>query len=263
MTLTREGKYARAYLSKSAAFAILSRVYLYMNDWNNAISFADSILTKPHEFLSNTQYNTAWHTYAPISEGLWYINSDNIYSYGISGYCGISNETGFYPEFNVSRSLYDLYEENDIRLKLFEVNSVSGDTACVKHMSVEKRERPLAYIRTSEVYLIRAEASARIGKYIQARSDLYKIRSRAIPGSENINTSGEQLIGEIIIEKHREMALEGQAYFDNLRLGIDLIRTDFNGTQNRNVLFPDNMFVLPIPDYATNFNDNLEQNTDY
>ena len=260
---TRVGTFSESYITKQAAQAMLSKVYLYKNDWQNALSFADSVLAQPHVFLNNTDYVSAWDTYKPCPEGLWVINYDNIQRPGFTAYNGISDKQDYESELNITSDLLAIYDQNDIRRQLFRMNTITGDTVCVKHLVVNNYDRPMSYIRTSEVYLIRAEAAARTGNYARARSDLQKIRARSNTNAPTINLSGQPLIDEILLERRRELAFEGDCFSDIIRSGRSVNRPDYNGTVNQNLAFPNDLFVLPIPDYAIYYNENLEQNKNY
>ena len=103
-----------------------------------------------------------------------------------------------------------------------------------------------------------AEASAEDADVVQARSDLNTIRQRADASATTISPSGQALIDAIMVEKRKEFAFEGHTYYDFIRKGKGIYRTDFNGVDNKDVPFPSEKFILPFPKSAVEHNPNLK-----
>ena len=85
------------------------------------------------------------------------------------------------------------------------------------------------YWRLADVYLLRAECSAKIGDNATAIADLNKIRARA--GATAYPASGESDLKKAIFhEREREFILENDSrYYDILRNGIDYVKTELQG----------------------------------
>ena len=83
------------------------------------------------------------------------------------------------------------------------------------------------YWRLADVYLLRAECSAKLGDTSSATSDLNRIRSRA--GATAYPASGESDLKKAIFhEREREFILENDSrYYDILRNGYH--RTELTG----------------------------------
>ena len=89
------------------------------------------------------------------------------------------------------------------------------------------------------------------------------IRKRANPNVANLQLSGAALKEELFQERRRELAFEGHLFHDILRMGRDLRRVDCNALQNVNIDYPSDLFILPIPEEAIEFNDQMVQNPGY
>ncbi|PWJ44551.1 RagB/SusD family nutrient uptake outer membrane protein [Sediminitomix flava] len=262
MTINRSGTYTKSWLNKAAAQAFLSRVYLYQEDWNSVVDVSSELISSSEFSLANHQnYLLSWtERYQLSTEDLWVVDMNGTQAEEMSMLIGKSNDGG--NEFAVTKDLIELFNEGDIRKELYALNT-SEDTICLKFHSKDMFENFVRGIRLSEVYLNRAEAAVMMGDYVTARSDLNILRKRANPDAEDIKLSGQALIEEIYKERRRELALEGHAYYDIIRTGREVMRTDFNGALNQTVSAGDYKQILPIPDYAIEPNVNMEQNEGY
>jgi hypothetical protein len=64
-------------------------------------------------------------------------------------------------------------------------------------------------------------------------------------------------------ERRRELNFEGHELFDLARTQRGLVRTDFNGTINKDVAFPDYKWAMAIPQTEMDANVNMQQNDGY
>jgi hypothetical protein len=71
--------------------------------------------------------------------------------------------------------------------------------------------------RLADIFLLRAEAHAKLGEYSQAIQYLDKVRNRA--GLAPYQGSNELLYREISDERDRELFLEGHRLYDFVRTG--------------------------------------------
>ena len=107
-------------------------------------------------------------------------------------------------------------------------------------------------IRLSEMYLIRAEASAN-GAGNTAVSDLNAIRSNR--GASLLSSAGSAAVA---LERRLELNFEGHTWFDLARTTATLNYSD--GVVTRNLTSSSKEWALPIPKRETDVNENLEQN---
>ena len=115
-------------------------------------------------------------------------------------------------------------------------------------------------MRLSEMYLIRAEANARLSNLNSALTDLNTIRERAnlLP----LDMTAD-ILENIFLERRRELAFEGHLLFDIVRYKKDINRNLGCISNSCNLSYPSNFFVLPIPASSTDLNENIQQNEGY
>lgn len=107
--------------------------------------------------------------------------------------------------------------------------------------------------RLGEVYLNRAEAYAKLGKYTEALADLNKIRGRAIVGGEYPSLDATNAPERIDKERQLELAFQAERSYDVFRNGKSLARR-YPGPQSQfeDVPATDYRVVYYIPQDAIN-----------
>lgn len=124
-------------------------------------------------------------------------------------------------------------------------------------------------MRTSEMYLIRAEARAEQNQFTganSAESDLNALRAvRISDHTDIVLASKDQAISEIMTERFKELAFEGHRFWDLKRRGLAVERLQSDAPSEEGTTLPagDFRFALPIPDPEMNANPAMEQNTGY
>ncbi len=116
--------------------------------------------------------------------------------------------------------------------------------------------------RLGEVYLNRAEARAKMGKYADALEDLNKIRERSIVGGGYDNLDATNAAERIDKERQLELAYQAERSYDVFRNGKPLERK-YPGAHNNLEVIPANDFrvIYFIPQKAINdYNGTLTQN---
>jgi hypothetical protein len=99
-------------------------------------------------------------------------------------------------------------------------------------------------LRLSDVYLIAAEASLP-GSETDAKTYANYITSRR--GATAIASAGTQLFEDIITERRKELALEGDRYLDMQRLKRDIVRGTNYPASARSIPYSNFRRLLPIP----------------
>jgi hypothetical protein len=118
-------------------------------------------------------------------------------------------------------------------------------------------------MRTSEIYLTRAEALAETNGVNQESINLVNpIRARAGLPAWNVGdfSSGSELVTAILDERRKELCFEGHRRMDMLRKGQNLRSS---GENFELAAFGQPKTILPIPQREIDLNPNLEQNTGY
>lgn len=200
--------------SKEAAQLLLSRVYLYMQDWDNAAAVAAQLLendTRLHQM--NESDSAKIFLSENCSEVLFSQGSMNLYN------C----MTGASGDFAVSEELVELYDKkNDYRRYFFSTNPNSFayrlqwkyDTTAIPHVS------DIYTLRIAEGYLNLAEAYAMQDNTDGANQYLELLRKKRIKNYTHTNYMSEELIREIRLERRRELCFEGHRWFDIRRYAV-------------------------------------------
>ena len=220
------------YVSVWGAKAILSRVYLNMGDYANALSVAEDIIKNSGAALwTRDQYFKAWDASTPNeSEFLFRLNvagSDD--NNDLNGIGNLQQRDG-YKEMVATKKFVDMLtsDPKDVRNDMFlpataskEVekygtnkvflNKLRGQGGDLRNVTI------VPIIRLSEVYLTAAECAFRNNdktKAVEYLNDLVKNRTTT---EAFLATVDNITLERILIERRKELIGEGQRYFDALR----------------------------------------------
>lgn len=261
MSEARDGPFM---MSPDAARALLSRVYLYMEDWANAEAMATAVINSGRFSLVEGQAYVNQFAEGGSSEAIfeiWYNDTDNP---GSNSLGGMYRATG-YGDYLPAKDLLDLIDPDDLRMQMFiEDPNLSGIYAShrVNKWPTPANTDNIPVIRLSELYLNRAEARARSGNETGARDDLDRIRQRGLPSAAPVTASGQALLDEIAVERRIELGYEGHRIHDLMRNQQDIERVDVTGDV-AHMAYPCEYCVLPIPQQETDTNPNIQQNAGY
>ncbi|WP_442591499.1 RagB/SusD family nutrient uptake outer membrane protein [Pedobacter sp. AW31-3R] len=249
------------------AKALLAKVYLYQKEWQMAEGIANEIINSG-TYLLNAELN---HVFLEGStEAIWQLPANGLSSQTADGQRFVPFSTSTVPSYPVSPSLINAFEANDQRkLKWLGHNRVdlnfNGTLTSYYYPNKYKNNRLAAatteaymILRVSELYLIRAEARARLGNLAGAAADLQVIRDRAGLGPGNAVTQAD-LLTAIAKERQTELFCEwGNRMFDLRRTGtIDEVMGAVKpGWKSTYALFP-------IPLDQIRANSFLNQNPGY
>lgn len=260
-TLAFEGT---SFFSAAAAKALLARVYLYTEDYDNAIVYANELInSSSFSLVSNASYLDSWNEVSS-DETIFEI------SFTQTDYPA-TNSLGYiyigYRDILVSDNFHNTLGADDVRNGLYQ--PYSGSYLNKKFIG---RDGVLALantpvLRLSEMYLIRAEAQAILGGSMEtlAIMALDAIKQRANPAEPATTSSGNDLIEDVKAERRRELAFEGHRLFDLLRYkdGVHRDASDIIGTAPQDVAYPSHKLIFPIPQDEVNVNPNMVQNEGY
>ena len=275
------------YVSVWGAKAILSRVYLHMGDYNNALSVAEDIIKNSGASLwTRDQYYKAWSAETPNeSEFLFRLNiSGSTDNNDLNGIGNLQQRDG-YKEMVATKKFVDMLsaDPNDVRNELFlpakaekEVavygtnkvflNKLRGQNGNLRNVTI------VPIIRLSEVYLTAAECAFRNNdktKAVEYLNDLVKNRTTTVA---SLATVDNITLERILIERRKELIGEGQRYFDALRNNETITRytseadKGWHKTLSKDAQsFNRDYFkaIAAIPQAEINANPNIKQNTGY
>lgn len=234
------------YGSKEAAWALLSRVYLFEGNNDSTIYFSDKVINSGRFTLETTQTfpnmfanaSTANGTilcvaFTPAEDyGKFGSIASMIYSDGNSGWgeefasASIRGVMAEHPEDVRNSYIVPLYDDdgnvatlNGIEIYYITKFSFQGGSPTLSS--------PILF-RLAEMYLNRAEAYAKKGQAGPALADVDEIRkNRGLEGALYNGTvpAGMTLLDVVLKERRMELAFEGHRVFDVYRNKMDLDRT--------------------------------------
>lgn len=281
---------SKTRFSRAAAQALLSRVYLYMGDYDNAETLATAVIsTGGHTLIDSAKYANQFLV-GGSSEAIFEMTMTLADNRGSDHIGGMYKETGYGDYLpagdllnlfspgdvrNTTADLSDASKDNDIGLFAFDTNLDGGIYSSPDNLGRRLNKWPssglelatdnVSIIRLSEVYLNRAEARMRKAApdEVGALADLNAIRQRAAPGVIFGALAGTALLDEIMLERRRELFGEGHRIFDITRTGSNLTRTDCTAGDACNIAFPNDRFIMAIPQVELDSNPNMVQNDSY
>lgn len=275
------------YVSVWGAKAILSRVYLNMGDYANALSVAEDIIKNSGAALwTRDQYFKAWDASTPNeSEFLFRLNvAGSTDNNDLNGIGNLQQREG-YKEMVATKKFVDMLtsDPKDVRNDMFlpataakEVatygtnkvflNKLRGQGGNLRNVTI------VPIIRLSEVYLTAAECAFRNNdktKAVEYLNDLVKNRTTTMA---SLATVDNITLERILIERRKELIGEGQRYFDALRNNETITRytseadKGWHKTLSKEAQsFNRDYFkaIAAIPQAEINANPNIKQNTGY
>lgn len=250
------------YATKSAAAAMLSRVYLQKADYTGARDAASRAITNATGksllpvFMNN--FNQAANS------------AEDIFAIQVNDQDGVNNLQLYYSvdifgardgDIEVNTKHLNLYEAADVRRSStnnptaatqFQFNTAFyvkyGASRTTKYRDLYKN---ISVIRLAEMYLTRAEANYRLNTSVgdTPLNDVNKIRNRAsvLP----FTTIAD--LNAIYLERRKELAFEGFSIHDAKRFQRTIDGKAWN----------DNKLIFPIPFRELNANSSLVQNAGY
>ena len=192
---------------------LLSRVYLYMQEWELAEAKADLVIQSSNAYLSDISALTSGKPFLTRE------NPEVLFSQGANILASNEFFTARPGDYCVTRELFDLYDEKDARANCFFGHQVGSDSITL----AQKYERgditshisDVFTLRVAEAYLNKAEACAmQQGKENIALTTLNKLRKNRIEGYTEQSYNKEELIVQIRDERRKELCFEGHRWFD-------------------------------------------------
>lgn len=207
--------------TKWAATTLLARIYLYLQNWQEAEAEASGVLdsgnfsleNQPAQTFASNSTETIWQL-APVEQG--FFTTEGLYFLPFFSL----------PNYALSESLFFAFEPGDQRKE----NWIGIDSSSGFHLHYPFKYKqkydfgtgsPEYYIvfRLAELYLLRAEARAQMAMLPQALEDLNTVRNRAAIAPLALSDQST-LLAAIEKERKTELFAEwGHRWFDLIRTG--------------------------------------------
>ena len=196
-------------VNKRVAQALKARVHLFREEWAQAeVAAGDVITTGGYTLIPGATYSDIYLK-KNTAEAIWELQFDATNANSIAFFY-YPTSLGGRNEMASTTSLRDAHEAGDVRQAVNYTTTPAAKT--LKYTRVPGDDNVLM-IRLAEMYLIRAEAQARLNKLPDAVTDLNTIRTRAGLGMASPSTADE-VIAAIEKERRLEFAHEGHRWFD-------------------------------------------------
>ena len=248
--------------NKWAAQAMLARLCLYMEKWDEAATAASNVLNQADLYKWPTDLNGVF--LKDNASTIWQLMPATATANTREGSTFIFIQ-GPPPSVAISESLYNAFTVNDLRRNQWLKKVTSGNSSWY-HANKYKENTTTAsskeysiILRIAEQYLIRSEARARQGNLSGAKDDLNKVRNLAGLTNTIANTADE-IVDAVLQERRLELFTElGHRFFDLKRLGklnsaLSSLKPQWNNNDR----------LLPIPESELLLNPNLKpQNAGY
>ena len=265
--------------SKAFGYALAARVYLFHRDWKKAKEAAEESLKLNNTLIDYIDLGakggpTKVTTYAKGG-------NPEVLNYA---YMGGPTEVLAFCYGMLSPEMVQLFGQNDERLNQFfktSDNSVyyfdEGSGAALWNTSITySKFQPMSVgMRTAEVYLILAEAKARLKDIPGAVQTLNQLREKRIKRAEAVlpEPATERAMVQAVIDERRKELISGFSRFWDLKRynteadyaktitrTFPLVSTDVE--KKTYTLKPDSrLYIIPFPLAAREKNPNLAMNT--
>lgn len=254
--------------NKAAVAALLSRVYLFIEEWAKAEEMATRIITNEFGQFSLSSDLSTTFTKAS-SEAIFQLEMNTLGFNTPDAALFLLNANGgpnnVLP-FTLSNAFVSQFDSRDLRRKNW-IDSKGTYFFPSKYKlhytpEIPANEYPVLF-RLAEQYLIRAEARAKQNNLIGAISDLNVIKIRAGLPSIEVTQDISQVIKEIFKERQLELFTEyGHRWMDLKRSNlVDSVMTV--ATLAKGGTWHPYSSLYPIPFAEIDQNPNLTQNIGY
>ena len=237
---------------------MLSRTYLYMENWKEAARYAKLVMENKNfklKDLNDVPYDAVEYMYYPTydsPETIWpYGSPEDMFGWTCQSANAANpnnNNQKMHAYFKVSQDLLDTFDDSDLRKSRYIIKAPIGtetngnETKTIyMDMAYGKIQVGTQYylpknavnvfgrcLRLSEAYLNYAEAMAMLGGSgdDEATAALYKLLEKRFYGEDIVDEvefkfdSNAELVQYIRDERRRELCFEGHRWFDLRRWGM-------------------------------------------
>lgn len=256
----------KSHINQAVAKGVKARVALTMGNYALASQFAKearqefSLMDKEtyaQGFQSNSENNPEFMWASQVVSD----QNDGFGTYGAYISRNFSSSAIRGNPRSINSALYDMISSTDVRKGLWDptgehLNLPSGKSLLASHqrrpytsqkflaLSNGDSSMDVPHMRAAEMYLIEAEAEARLGNDGIAAQALFELVSTRDDNYTLSTNTGQDLVDEIMIQRRIELWGEGFRFLDLKRLNLPLDRTG----ANHNPALADNVMQVSAGD---------------
>lgn len=275
-TLVASDYYDSPYFNEFTVQALMARVYLYMQDWDNAIKYSSELIDSDLYLLSSattvytndmSYYDYMWK-YDASTETIWKVGFLPTSYGGKLGQVFLNfDEISYRPDYVPGQAALNTYEGNDLRYASFFQDMPTGyshglvwpllmkyygNMEFVSNYRIYHVNMPKVF-RLSEQYLIRAEAYCQKEDFAKASADISTLRQARYQSYGSATLTSENWLDEIDKERLRELFMEGFRLQDLKRWGKGFERKpqeqSVSDGSSLKIEAGNPLFVWPIPQH--------------
>ena len=261
----------KSHFDKSVALGLKARVALTQQDWNTAASMAAAARTN-YMLMDSTSYMFGFNDYKN-AEWMWGSHQqENQTTYFTSFFaymsCNFPAQNIIASPRAIQDSLYRLIPRTDVRWQLWDSTGsnssfpvpadATGKELGVRVKFMQRKFRvqdpqlsigDVPLMRAAEMYLIEAEAYARLGNSPAAATVLFQLAKRRDASYTMSTKTGNALLNEILVQRRIELWGEGFRFYDlkRMNLPLDRHRHTFLPSYQKNVASGDVQWQFAIP----------------
>ena len=233
---------------KTAVYALLARIFLSMNAYDNAAVYATNCLAF-YDTLTDYR-DIATNIPMPFIT----TPAEVIFINGIVPGYDVLFATTSNAAIAVDSNLLQSYDANDLRLLIYFRKDPSGNYVAKRGYMGQASFFPFAGLATDEMYLIKAECLARQNDVTNAMNVLNRLlRNRYQKDTFNGlgASSPQEALRLVLLERRKELVWRGLRWSDLKRLNkenANIVLTHVVNGQVYTLLPNSALYVFPIPD---------------
>ncbi len=254
--------------SKYAAKGLQAKVYQNMGDKTNAKTAALDVINNSGFTALTAAAHAAYWTSITFRtdkvETLFEVSSDAVANLAFDELSYLYSQSGNYGDLLCSDALYALFAAADVRKALYATGTRAGLPSVFvnKYPAISGDPSDTKVLRFSEMYLIAAESSLPTNE-VDALNYVNLLTSKR--GANPIVSTGTALFEDIITERRKELAFEGDRFHDLQRLKRDIARSANYPAAAQAIPYTVTRRLLPIPQVEIDANPAIkpQQNAGY
>lgn len=271
-------------LDRAAILGYLSKVYLYMGDYDKSIEYGERCIAMKPSVGSMANFPKIWTDSSEDGVLFSILNSNSRQDNVNIGVGYNQNQSGIRSEQYVNYDFFTKFTDSDVRKGAYVLTADFNGTPYNHVVKYRKRDGSsvagivnVKLLRTADVYLTLAEAYLKSQsnhnevRALKLLNDLRKERySNYVAGTE----TGADLLDAVLHERRLEMAFENDRFWTLKRLGKPVVRSSYGSSADgsgtdvpqgnlKELPVTSHRFVLPIPNSAIRQNAKLQQNPGY
>ncbi len=254
-------------IDRNVALGILAEVYLTMNRWNEAAEAANAA-REGYSLMSAADFQAGFND---INNHEWMWGALQTQDQNMGDYSPFA----MWANWTREGFTFACFFLNDVFARQFDPEDIRFDGQIEPdpwdaglYISYKFRDTPdltgdIVMMRAASMWLMEAEALARAGRESEAMEILWELQDAR--NANRSESSGEELIEDILLERRKELYGEGYSWFDMIRNQKPMYRegvhqdglTPVDGRE----IWPARSwrFVYQIPLSEINANESLQQ----